>query len=229
MDKAIAKYKIQLPDRQLACAPFDSPEGRQYLAAMQAAANFAWANRQVLMYRTQQVLEKVLQLSPKDLGLSLVYDVAHNIIKIEEHTVAGKKIKLAVHRKGATRAYPAHHPEVSAIYRQVGQPVLIPGDMGRCSYVLVGTQKALAETFASTCHGAGRVMSRHAAIRAAKGRAINRELEDQGIIVRSAGNKTLKEEMPEAYKNVSEVVDVVHGAGISLKVAKLRPMGVIKG
>ncbi len=229
MDKAVSKYKITLPDRQLACAPFDSPEGQQYLKAMRAAANYAWANRQLLMHRAKEVLERVLRLSPKDLGFSQVYDLAHNIIKLEEHVVEGKKIKLAVHRKGATRAYPAGHSEVPAIYRQVGQPVLIPGDMGRCSYVLVGTPRALEETFASTCHGAGRNLSRHAAMRAAKGRAIHRELEDQGIIVRSSGHKTLKEEMPEAYKDVSQVVDVVHGAGISLKVAKLRPLGVIKG
>jgi tRNA-splicing ligase RtcB len=229
IDKVIAKYRINLPDRQLACAPFDSPEGRQYLAAMRAAANFAWANRQVLMHLAIQVLEKVLKISPRELGSRLVYDLAHNIIKIEEHTVAGKKMKLAVHRKGATRAYPAGHNEVPLVYRQVGQPVLIPGDMGRNSYVMVGTSQALAETFASTCHGAGRLLSRHAAIRAAKGRAIERELDDQGIIVRSAGYKTIKEEMPEAYKDISQVVNVVHEAGISLKVAKLRPMGVVKG
>jgi tRNA-splicing ligase RtcB len=229
MDKAVSKYNIQLPDRQLACAPFDSPEGQRYLAAMRGAANYAWANRQLLMHWTRQVLERVLKVSPKELGFSLVYDLAHNIIKLEEHTVGGKKVKVAVHRKGATRAYPAGHPEVPAIYRQVGQPVLIPGDMGRSSFVLVGTPRALEETFASTCHGAGRMLSRHAAIRAAKGRAINRELEAQGIIVRSTDNRTLKEEMPEAYKDVSQVVEAVHGAGISLKVAKLRPMGVVKG
>jgi len=229
MDKVVSKYKITLPDRQLACAPISSPEGQSYLSAMRAAANYAWANRQCLMHWAREVLERVLKVSPQELGFSLVYDLAHNIVKIEEHVVEGKKIKVAVHRKGATRAYPAHHPEVPAIYREVGQPVLIPGDMGRSSYVLVGTERALEESFASTCHGAGRVLSRHAAIRAAKGRAIGRELEDQGIMVRSLGRDTLKEEMPEAYKDVSQVVGVVHQAGLSLKVAKLKPLGVIKG
>jgi tRNA-splicing ligase RtcB len=229
MEEAAQRYEIELPDRQLACAPLSSPEGRDYLAAMKAAANYAWANRQCLMYWTEQVLLETLRISPKALGLSLVYDVAHNIVKIEEHEVAGKKRKLAVHRKGATRAFPPGHPEVPEAYRSVGQPVLIPGDMGRASFVLVGTERAMQETFGSTCHGAGRVMSRHQAIRAAKGRAIHRELADQGIIVQSAGRETLKEEMPEAYKDVSEVVNVVHNAGLSLRVARLKPMGVIKG
>jgi len=229
MEEAAQRYGIELPDRQLACAPLSSPEGRDYLGAMKAAANYAWANRQCLMYWTEQVLLETLRVSPKALGLSLVYDVAHNIVKIEEHEVAGKKQKLAVHRKGATRAFPPGHPEVPEAYRSVGQPVLIPGDMGRASFVLVGTERAMQETFGSTCHGAGRVMSRHQAIRAAKGRAIHRELADQGIIVQSAGRETLKEEMPEAYKDVAEVVNVVHNAGLSLRVARLKPMGVIKG
>ena len=229
MEEAANRYGIELPDRQLACAPLSSPEGRDYLAAMKAAANYAWANRQCLMYWTEQVLLETLRISPKALGLSLVYDVAHNIVKIEEHEVSGKRRKLAVHRKGATRAFPPGHPEVPEAYRSVGQPVLIPGDMGRASFVLVGTQRAMQETFGSTCHGAGRVMSRHHAIRAAKGRAIHRELADQGIIVQSAGRETLKEEMPEAYKDVAEVVNVVHNAGLSLRVARLKPMGVIKG
>jgi len=229
MEKAVKKYGISLPDRQLACAPLQSPEGQNYLAAMKAAANYAWANRQCLMYWTKQVLTEVLRASPRTLGVSLVYDVAHNIVKIEEHEVDGQKRKLLVHRKGATRAFPPGHPEIPEAYRKVGQPVLIPGDMGRASFVLVGTEKAMQETFGSTCHGAGRVMSRHEAIKAAKGRAIDRELEDRGIYVETAGRETLKEEMPEAYKDVVEVVDVVHNAGISRRVAKLRPMGVIKG
>jgi len=229
MEAAVRKYGISLPDRQLACAPLSSPEGRNYLAAMKAAANYAWANRQCLMYWTEQVLLDRLKISPRALGISLIYDVAHNIVKIEEHLVNGKKMKLTVHRKGATRAFPPGHPEVPEAYREVGQPVLIPGDMGRASFVLVGTERAMQETFGSTCHGAGRVMSRHQAIRAAKGRAIHRELEDKGIYVETAGRETLKEEMPEAYKDVVEVVDVVHNAGISRRVAKLRPMGVIKG
>jgi tRNA-splicing ligase RtcB len=161
--------------------------------------------------------------------LSLVYDVAHNIAKVEEHVVNGRKKKLVVHRKGATRAFPPGHPELPEIYRHLGQPVLIPGDMGRASFVLLGTEKAMQETFGSTCHGAGRVMSRHQAIRRAKGRAIWRELADRGIIVRSAGRETLAEEMSEAYKDISNVVDVVHRAGISKKVVRLRPLGVVKG
>ncbi len=229
MEGAVRRYGIQLPDRQLACAPLSSPEGRNYLAAMKAAANYAWANRQCLMYWTEQVLLETLKISPKMLGLFLIYDVAHNIVKIEEHVVDGKKRKLAVHRKGATRAFGPGHPEVPLAYREVGQPVLIPGDMGRASFVLVGTEKAMEETFGSTCHGAGRVMSRHQAIKAAKGRAIHRELEEKGIYVQTAGRETLKEEMPEAYKDVVEVVNVVHNAGISRRVAKLKPMGVIKG
>jgi tRNA-splicing ligase RtcB len=168
-------------------------------------------------------------MGPADLGMGLVYDVAHNIAKLESHTVNGKKRKLLVHRKGATRAFPPGHPELPDLYRHTGQPVIIPGDMGRASYVLAGTDKAMQETFGSACHGAGRIMSRHQAIKKAKGRAIWRELEDQGVIVKSTGRETLAEEMPEAYKDVSEVVDVVHKAGIAKKVARLRPMGVVKG
>ena len=172
---------------------------------------------------------KTLNLSPGSLGMGLIYDVAHNIAKIEEHTVRGTKKKLIVHRKGATRAFPPGHPELPEVYRHLGQPVLIPGDMGRASFVLLGTEKAMQETFGSTCHGAGRLMSRHHAIRKAKGRSIWREMQDKGIIVRSAGRETLAEEMSEAYKDISEVVEVVHKAGISKKVARLRPMGVVKG
>lgn len=228
MERAIIKYGIDLPDRQLACTPWNSPEARAYLGAMRAAANFAWTNRQCLAHWTKEVLLKVLGISPRVLGLSTVYDVAHNIVKVEEHEVEGKRMKLAVHRKGATRAFPPGHPELPAYYRAIGQPVLIPGDMGRASFVLVGTG-AMAQTFGSTCHGSGRVMSRHAAIRAAKGRAIHRELEDQGIIVKASGRESLAEEMPEAYKDAAQVVAVVHRAGLSRMVARLRPMGVIKG
>ncbi|MBM4145041.1 MAG: RtcB family protein [Nitrospira sp.] len=229
MEKAAAKYKIELSDKELACAPFSSPEARDYLAAMRAAANYAWANRQCIMHWTREAFFKVFSISPKKLGMELIYDVAHNIAKIEEHEVNGRKIKLIVHRKGATRAFPPGHPELPEIYKPLGQPVLIPGDMGRASYVLLGTEKAMKETFGSTCHGAGRIMSRHQAIKKAKGRAIWREMEDKGIIVRSAGRETLAEEMSEAYKNISDVVEVVHKAGISKKVARLRPIGVIKG
>jgi tRNA-splicing ligase RtcB len=229
MNRAVQKYNIVLPDRELACAPFNSTEAQDYFAAMKAAANYAWGNRQCLMHWTREVFMSVFNVSPAELGMTLIYDVAHNIAKIEEHIVNGKKKKLVVHRKGATRAFPPGHPELPAVYRNLGQPVLIPGDMGRASFVLIGTEKAMNETFGSTCHGAGRVMSRHQAIRQAKGRAIWREMEDRGIIVRAAGRETLAEEMSEAYKDVSNVVEVVHNAGISLKVARLRPLGVIKG
>lgn len=229
MERAAGKYRITLPDKELACAPFESPEAKDYLAAMRAAANYAWANRQCIMHWARETFSRVFSLSPRQLGMGLVYDVAHNIAKIEEHAVSGKPMKLIVHRKGATRAFPPGHPELPAIYKATGQPVLIPGDMGRASYVLLGTEKAMQETFGSTCHGAGRLMSRHQAIKKAKGRAIWREMEDRGIIVRAAGRETLAEEMPEAYKDISNVVDVVHNAGISRKVVRLRPLGVIKG
>ena len=227
--KSTQKYGIELPDRQLCCAPIASTEGRQYLAAMAGAANYAFANRQIIFHWVRESFERVFQTSSERLGLKLIYDVCHNIAKIETHRVDGKERKLCVHRKGATRAFPPHHPDTPLAYKDVGQPVLIPGDMGRYSYVLVGTEQAMAETFGSTCHGAGRVMSRKQAMRVSKGRAIIRELEDQGITVRSAGKATVREEIPEAYKDVSQVVEVVSGAGISKKVVRLRPMGVIKG
>jgi len=229
MMKASREYGIELPDPQLCCAPVDSPEGRDYLAAMAAAANFAFVNRQMISHWVRETFEQVFGLGPRDLALELVYDVCHNMAKLEEHEVDGRKMKLCVHRKGATRAFPPGHPEVPERYREVGQPVLIPGDMGRCSYVLVGTQQAYRETFGSTCHGAGRVMSRHQAIKASKGRSISKELEEKGIVIRGASKATLVEEIPEAYKDVNNVVNVVHGAGISKKVVRLRPLGVIKG
>jgi tRNA-splicing ligase RtcB len=229
MERAAVKYKIELFDKELACAPYSSSEAQDYLAAMRAAANYAWANRQCIMHWAKESFMNIFNISPKELGMSLIYDVAHNIAKVEEHEVDGKTMKLIVHRKGATRAFPPGHPELPDIYRSLGQPVLIPGDMGRVSFVLLGTEKAMKETFGSTCHGAGRVMSRHQAIRRAKGRSIWREMEDKGIIVKSAGRETLAEEMSEAYKDISNVVDVVHKAGISKKVARLRPIGVIKG
>jgi tRNA-splicing ligase RtcB len=229
MERAVVKYKIDLPDKELACAPYESPEAQNYLAAMRAAANYAWANRQCIMHWAKESFMRIFNVSPKALGMTLIYDVAHNIAKIEDHEVNGKKMRLVVHRKGATRAFPPGHPELPEVYESLGQPVLIPGDMGRVSFVLLGTEKAMKETFGSTCHGAGRVMSRHQAIRQAKGRSIWREMEEKGIIVRSAGRETLAEEMSEAYKDISNVVDVVHKAGISKKVARLRPIGVIKG
>jgi len=226
---ASAKYGIELPDRQLCCAPITSDEGKRYWAAMACAANFAFANRQLITHWVRETFERVMRMGPKRLQLDLIYDVCHNIAKLEDHEVNGKRRRVCVHRKGATRALPPGHTDVPEDYQEIGQPVLIPGDMGRCSYVLVGTDKAFTDTFGSTCHGAGRVMSRHKAKRAAKGRAITRELEDKGIIVRSAGRNTIVEEISEAYKDVTEVVDVVHNAGISKKVAKLVPIGVIKG
>jgi tRNA-splicing ligase RtcB (3'-phosphate/5'-hydroxy nucleic acid ligase) len=227
--QAAAKYGIELPDRQLCCAPINSPEGSNYLGAMAAAANFAFANRQIIAHWVGETLEQVLNLGPKALQLKLVYDVCHNIAKFEEHVWEGHKKRLCIHRKGATRAFPPHHPQIPPVYRELGQPVLIPGDMGRYSYVLLGTEGAMAETFGSTCHGAGRVMSRQAAKKIARGRAINRELEDRGIYVRGAGLGTIVEEISEAYKDVAQVVEVVHKAGLSKKVARLKPLGVIKG
>jgi len=229
MMDAARKYQIELPDPQLCCSPVSSPEGRQYFEAMACAANFAFANRQMITHWVRETFERVFHKGPRDLKLDLIYDVCHNIAKIESHTVNGKTKKVCVHRKGATRSFPPEHPDIPQEYRSIGQPVLIPGDMGRCSYVLVGTKKAMEETFGSTCHGAGRVMSRHQAIKAAKGRAVARELEDKGIIVKGASQGTIAEEIPEAYKDVTNVVNVVHHAGISLKVVKLVPMGVIKG
>ncbi|MGB6370754.1 MAG: RtcB family protein [Atribacterota bacterium] len=229
MQKAVQKYGIQLPDRQLACAPLSSPEGKNYYAAMACAANYAWANRQCIMHWTREVFAKVFRSTPEELGLKLIYDVAHNIAKIEEHDLKGKKIKLCVHRKGATRAFPPFHPDIPEKYRKIGQPVLIPGDMGRCSYCLVGTEKAMEETFGSTCHGAGRVMSRMKAKKEARGRDIQQELREKGIIVKAESRGTLVEEMSDAYKDVSEVVEVMHQTGISRKVVRMRPLGVIKG
>jgi tRNA-splicing ligase RtcB len=225
---SLSKYGIEVPDRQLACAPVNSPEGKAYLGAMRCAANYAWANRQCLMHLARRVFERVFGMGPKDLGMDLIYDVAHNIAKIEKYDINGKERTLCIHRKGATRAFPPGHPELPSKYKKTGQPVIIPGDMGRNSYLLVGTEGA-KETFYSTCHGAGRLMSRSAAIRAGRGRSISRELEDRGIIVKSTGRELLAEEMPDAYKDVNQVVAVVHGAGISKRVCRMKPMGVIKG
>ena len=223
------KKLFELPDRQLACAPLKSDQGRRYLAAMACAANYAWANRQVLMHWTQETLLKALSIGPGELGMKLLYDVCHNIAKEELHTVNGNEVILCVHRKGATRALPPGHPLLPGIYRNIGQPVLIPGDMGTHSYVLAGAEGAMVQSFGSSCHGAGRLLSRSQATKRAKGRSIHRELEDKGIFVQSRGNKTLKEEMPGAYKDVSQVVAAVHGAGLACKVARLSPIGVIKG
>jgi len=223
------KFGIELPDRQLVCAPVHSDEGRRYLAAMRAAANFAWANRQILTHLARKCFEEVFELRPPQLGMALVYDVAHNIAKMEPYDVEGKTCQLCVHRKGATRAFPPGHAEVPAKYRAVGQPVLIPGDMGRNSYVLVGQPGSMTGTFGSSCHGAGRVMSRTASVRDAQGRSIQQELLDRGIVARARGRRGLDEEQPAAYKDVNDVVHVVDAAGISKRVARLRPIGVIKG
>jgi tRNA-splicing ligase RtcB len=229
MNGVMQKYGITLPDRQLCCAPISSPEGRNYLGAMRCAVNFAFANRQLIAHWTREAFSKALGKAPKYVGLRTVYEVAHNIAKMEKHTFAGKEMEVCVHRKGATRAFPAGHPHIPEAYQEVGQPVLIPGDMGRYSYVLVGAPGAMEQTFGSTCHGAGRAMSRHKAKKTAHGRNIALELQQQGIYVMGASRGTIDEEIPEAYKDVADVVDTCHMAGISRKVAQLRPLGCIKG
>ena len=226
---AVGKYGIKLPDKQLVCAPLKSGEGRQYLAAMACAANFAFANRQMITHFLREGVERELGSSASDLGLKVVYDVAHNIAKIETHDVDGSRKKVCVHRKGATRALPPGHPLVPKAYRDIGQPVLIPGDMGRYSYVLVGAPDALAKSFGSCAHGAGRVLGRKQALRETKGRRIDDELSHQGITVKAAGRTTLREEFPGAYKDVAQVVHVVKKAGLALPVARLKPLGVVKG
>ena len=225
MIKASEKYGIALPDRQLCCAPIRSNEGRAYFAAMSAAANYAFANRQVMAHWVRESMATALGVAPNATGMRTIYDVCHNIAKFEEF--AGQRV--CVHRKGATRAYPPHHPHTPPAYQEVGQPVLIPGDMGRYSYVLAGTDVAYRETFGSSCHGAGRRWSRGHAKRQAKGLSVFKELESRGVIVMAAGAATVAEEMPEAYKDVADVVRVVHDAGIARRVAQLRPIGVIKG
>ena len=229
MGKAMRRYGIQIPDRQLACAPIESPEGRRYLAAMAAAANFAWANRQVMMGLVQRTLLEALNISPRELGFRLVYDVCHNIAKFERHLVDGKAETLCVHRKGATRAFPPGSDQIPAAYQNWGQPVLIPGDMGTASYVLVGTAQAMEETFGTSCHGAGRVQSRTQALKMGAGRDLFEEMSQRGVKVMATGRRTVAEEMPEAYKNIHSVVDAIVMAGISRKVARLRPVGVVKG
>lgn len=229
MERAVKKYNIQLPDRQLACAPINSPEAENYFKAMACAANYAWANRQMILHWVREAFEKVFNQKAESLELQVIYDVCHNIAKKEEHILNGKRRPVVVHRKGATRAFWKDLKEVPMKYRSVGQPVLIPGDMGTASYVLVGTEKAMTDTFGSTCHGAGRVMSRNEAIRRFRVEQIKNELQSHGIYVRAASKDVLTEEAPEAYKDIEDVVRIAHGAGISRIVAKLTPLGVMKG
>ncbi len=226
MARAVSKYGLRLPDRQLACAPVESPEGRDYLGAMACAANFAWANRQTILSLAERALLEALGTTPRDLGLRLLYDVCHNVAKLEQHRVGGDLRTLCVHRKGATRAYPP--PGVDNPWR-TGQPVLVPGDMGRESYILVGQPASLEMTWGSSCHGAGRLMSRRQATQHYRGRDLIGEMRERGVTVMAKDRRTIAEEMSGAYKDVSQVVEVMHGAGISLKVARLRPLAVIKG
>ena len=226
MDPAMRRYKLELPDRQLACVPVNSPEGEAYLGAMRAAANFAWANRQGITHFTREAFKRLF--GPKE-NLRMVYDVCHNIAKLEWHRVNGRDRRVLVHRKGATRAFPAGRPEIPEAYKDIGQPVLIPGSMGTASYVLVGAEGSLRETFGTTCHGAGRVMSRTAAKKSSYAVNARQRLEDQGVIVRAETRDGISEEIPEAYKDVDAVINVVHNAGLSKRVARLKPIGVVKG
>ncbi len=229
MGRAAEKYHLHLPDRQLASAPVQSPEGQQYLQAMACAANFAWNNRQVIMSLAEDAFLRTFGISPAELGFHLIYDVSHNIAKKETHRIDGKPTTVCVHRKGATRAFPPGHPQIPTKYQTIGQPVLIPGDMARYSFVCLGTERAMEETFGSTCHGAGRLLSRHKAKKLGRGRNLLKELSGKGVLVQARGMATVAEEMPEAYKDVADVVDIMHNSGISTKVARLKPLGVIKG
>ncbi|MCZ2076893.1 MAG: RtcB family protein [Bryobacteraceae bacterium] len=226
MGAAMKRHNISMPDRQLACAPIQSSEGQTYLSAMRASANFAWANRQAVMQSVRDAFRKIFGKSVK---LDLIYDVCHNIAKREKHVVNGKKTDVLVHRKGATRAFPPGHRSIPGAYREVGQPVLIPGSMGTASWILTGSQAAMEQTFGSVCHGAGRLLSRTAARKGRDAKQVQSRLEEDGIIVRSESRDGILEEIPEAYKDVDEVIEVVHQAGLAVKVARLRPMGVIKG
>ena len=229
MEQASKKYGINLPDKQLACAPVDSREGQDYFKAMAAGANYAWANRQVITHWVRETFERVFNKDADELGMDLVYDVAHNVAKLEEHEIDGKKREVYVHRKGATRAFPAGHPDVVKTYRSVGQPVLIPGSMGTPSYILHGAERSMELTFGSACHGAGRVMGRGEAKRKFRGEVLEKQLADKGIHVRATHPSMLAEEAPEVYKSSSEVVNVVHDLNIARKVVRVRPMGVAKG
>ncbi|MEE9166897.1 MAG: RtcB family protein [Candidatus Neomarinimicrobiota bacterium] len=227
--RAVERYGVNLPDRQLACAPIKSPEGRSYLGAMRAAANFAFCNRQVIKHIAEQAFMKTLSISPEELRMRLIYDICHNIAKFEKHKVDGDTVTVCVHRKGATRSFGPNNPELPEQYKPIGQPVLVPGDMGRYSYLCVGTDKAMTDTFGSSCHGAGRMMSRTKSSKISRSMNMIEELRSRGVEIMARGKRTIAEEMPHAYKDVSDVVDVMDGAGITLKVARLKPIGVIKG
>ena len=227
--KAMEKYDITLPDRQLACVPINSKEGKTYIAAMRCAANYAWANRQVITHLIRNAFETELRMSPNAHGIRVVYDVCHNIAKFEKHRVNGGEVEVCVHRKGATRAFPAGNPDIPEVYQKIGQPILVPGSMGTGSYVLVGLPGSMEHTFGSSCHGAGRMMSRKKASQISKGMDLFKEMDKLGVLAMARGRRTMAEEMPHAYKEVGEVVDVMDRAGISRKVARLRPIGVIKG
>lgn len=229
MDKAVKRYNINLPDRQLACAPADSPEAHDYFQAMSAGANFAWTNRQMIVHWVRESFEKIFKRSSEDMGMDIIYDVAHNIAKKEIHNIKGRDTEVYVHRKGATRAFGPGRKEIPKEYRKVGQPVLIPGTMGTASYVLRGTEIAMEETFGSTAHGAGRKMSRAGAKRVYRGEEVKKALEKKGIVIKASSLPVVAEEAPGAYKDVDEVVQTAHDAGISLLVAKMVPLGVSKG
>ncbi len=228
LEQAVKKYDIWLPDRQLACAPVNSPEGKSYLGAMACAANFAWCNRQMIVHWIRESFERILHDSAENLGMGIVYDICHNIAKLEEHEIDGKKRKVYVHRKGATRSFGPGKPDIPLKYRDIGQPVLIPGDMGTESYLLKGTKEA-EETFGSTCHGAGRIMSRHQALKKWRGEQVVKDLKDKGIYIHPASLKVVAEEAPDAYKDIKNVVNIAHETGISKKVVKCTPLGVVKG
>ncbi len=227
--RVVHQYGIELPDRELVCAPLSSPEGQDYLAAMKGAANFAFANRQLLTHLIRRSFEEALAGAVEDYGVCQIYDIAHNMAKIEEHEVDGRRMRVCVHRKGATRAFGPGSPVLPDVYRDIGQPVLVPGSMGTASWVLVGTEGSMAQSFGSTCHGAGRTMSRSRAKKEVQGGELRRELEARGILVRAGSLAGLAEEAPQAYKDVDRVIEVVHGAGIARKVARLVPVIVVKG
>ncbi|HHX64182.1 MAG TPA: RtcB family protein, partial [Chloroflexi bacterium] len=229
MQQSVRKYGIEIPDRELVCSPFSSPEGQRYFQAMSAAANYAWANRQVITHHVRQTFEEVLAGKLPRPDLRLLYDVCHNIAKVERHKINGEEREVCVHRKGATRTFGPGLPQVPEDYRQIGQPVLIPGSMGVGSYILVGTEGAMEQTFGSSCHGAGRMWSRSKALREVQGSKLRAELEKENILVRAGSMRGLAEEAPDAYKDVDAVVDVVHNTGIARRVARTRPIGVIKG